>query len=398
MLAVYLTGMKISVRGARSVAFIVSLFTLISCEKPVNSIEFDPPPLPDGDKELIINTFDLQETPTTGVNLSITGPQNFSGITTDTPFAETITEAGTYTVRANRSGYLESVLDVNIQSPANVKDETFFNSNIFLTPQESFKTVSNQTGGSFEFAPGFYNRIQDIPITVLIPPNAIPGTGSTTIRVNRILENDFDHPSTRTSSGAHGQDVIRMEPQGLRLNSPVTLQIPMNIPSPVIDDDFELHLHEVSRNPSTGRFNYGSERIPVSVSSDGRTGTAEIDRFASYRVVPNLDLSRSDSTSAFEEVVLGDCGESVTAEFTNPDTNIGGLMRFVAPALQKNVDNPASKTRSYDGLEGTAVRVLARNLVKTWTVRSQATGDVIDRVTVNSSPIQFRIERVTCFE
>ena len=390
--------MKIFGRSAFTATFIVGLFILISCEKPVNSIEFDPPPLPDGDKELIIHTFDVRETPISGVNVLISGPQNFSGSTSDTSFVERITETGVYTIRANRSGFLESVFQVNIQQPANIKDETFFSSNFFLTPQVSSKTVNNQTGGNFEFAPGFYNRIQDIPITISIPPNAIPGTGSTNIRVNRILENDFAHPSTKTASGAHGQDVIRMEPQGLRLNSPVTLQIPMNIPSPIINDDFELHLHEVTRNASTGRFDYGSERIPVYVTSDGRMGTAEIDRFASYRVVPNLELSRRDSTSAFEEVILGDCGESVTAKFTNPDTNIGGLMRFMAPALQKNVDNPASKTRSYSGLEGTAVRVLARNLVNIWTVRSQATGDIIDRVMANSSPIQFRIERVTCFE
>lgn len=374
------------------------LFFVVSCEKPVNSIEFDPPPVPPGEKSLTINTAENTGTPISDVNLLITGPVDFSETISESLFRIPLSQPGSFTVKANKSGYLESVKTVSVQFPVLVSDASLTNTQIYLTPQVPSRSVINQNGGTFQFAPGFYTRIQDIPITINIPQGSLPGTGSTNIRINRILESDFDHPSTRTGSGAVGQDIISMEPNGLRLNSPVTLTIPLNIPTPLIDNNFELNLHEVTRNINTGRYSYESNRVPVNVASDGNSGTAEIDKFASYRIVPNLQMSRQDSLSAFEEVIIGECGEPVTAEFTNPTKNIGGLMRFLTPALQKNVENPASKVQSYDGLEGIAGRVLVRNLVQTWTVRNQATGNVIDRVSVDSTPIEFRYERVTCFD
>lgn len=390
--------MKTIERSAFIAVLLPLLLIAFSCEKPVNSIEFDPPPVPDGEQTLIINTAENNGSPITDVNISVSGPVDFSEIVPESRFTSPLLQGGLYTIKANKPGYLESVVAVNTRLPDNPSDESDFHANIYLTPQEPAIAVANQTGGTFQFAPGVYTRIEDIPITITIPPNALPGAGSTNIRINRILETDFNHSSTRTSTGSIGQDIIQIEPNGLRLNGPVTLNIPLNIPSPLIDDNFELYLHEVSRNSVSGRFNYETERVPVNVADDGSMGTAEVDKFASYRIVPNLQMTRQDSTSAFEEVIIGECGEPVTADFTLPTTNIGGLMRFLAPALQMNVENPSGKERSYEGMEGVAARVLARNRVSTWTISNQATGDELDQITVHSTPIEFRFERVTCFE
>lgn len=391
--------MKYSAQGTSLIFALISiLIVTVSCEKPVNSIEFDPPPLPDGEHTLTVNTSDINGIPISDYELEITGAFNFSETLSQPVYSRVLTQDGLYTIRIKKDGFIESEINVNTQFPSSPSDEQTYSSTIYLIPEESFHTVNNQNGGVFTFSPGFYIGIEDIPITVTIPQNAIPGSGSTNVRLTRIMENEFDHPSVRTSSGAFGQDIIRMEPNGLRLNSPAILNIPMNVPTPIIDENFELYLYEVTRNSTTGKYHYTDNKIPVEVTPDGTMGTVELDKFATYRIVPNFEVTRSDEKSEFKEIKLGECGDPVTVEFENSTKNIRGMLRYLTPVLQNNAENPASKKRTYNGLEGTAIRVLVSSLIKTYTVKSQATGITIDEVSVESSPIQFKIERVTCFD
>jgi hypothetical protein len=319
---------------AQNLLALLAIISIFSCNSSLDIVD---QALPEGSKKIVITTANSNLSVLLGYQISITAPD---GSTTElspegtSATIENIT-SGTYILTASKSGFISRVKEMEISVPSD-KSSTFLRQvRLFLTEQNPLTKIDHVKGGTIEVPAVGNNGIgPGSKLTkIVVPPGALEGTGVTSIGVTVVPIDPED-----LIDGAMPY-IFQFEPHGLVFAKPITIEIPLDLPTQMLEGGVSPELIYIGTP---------TETIPMKVSSDGLTVSAQISHFSSYQYRINSTLHTVRWPQDIIEIIFNadDCGLNVLVEYITTDprllpTNLANLGWFGT----ENVGFNISETR-----------------------------------------------------
>jgi hypothetical protein len=281
---------------------------LSACKKDVSVLVFDTP-VGQGSASIVIKTTRTDGLSLSDYTLEISGPvSKTETVNGDTYTLENVV-AGTYQVRASKSNFIGTVNTVIVGTIEEGKTIAY-NVNLSLTEKRAPVTINNATGGTITVpsANSGGTGIGGNSTTVVIPPNAIPGGGTTQISITPVPTNIINNQSSTPTGGLAGFSFL-MEPSGLVFAEPITLEIPMDLPANVAQSvPFYMIYRSVDGNFSTDP----NDKVPVTVNAQGTSASVQISHFSEWVLGTDVEIIK---------------GAAVPVSYTYPATACEGFFR-----------------------------------------------------------------------
>jgi len=320
---------------------LLAMVMVSSCNDPVGTITFESPELPDGTRELVIRATDSKGAPISGFNLQITGPTTANATVSGSQYSFTNLASGLYTIVITKEGYVGKSYQLPVQLPQSVKQNYQATTVGRITQLTPPVPVSNATGGTVQ-APGpAAVGMRSQPTAFIIPPGALPGTGTTQVSVTRILPAPITQtaqPQKSTPGNSVENTINRIaldgfvttftlngNPVGV-FNAPITASIPLSVPSSIRNEKFEFVLMSSSA-PGATPTNTSS---PIVIDTNTGNGTTTIQQAGTYKVYVTLGLTTTTAQSTFT-IGSTSCGLGGSFSFSSPTAGaVGPVMSFLA--------------------------------------------------------------------
>jgi len=353
---------------------------LSACKKNVSVLVFDTP-VEQGSASIVIKTTRTDGLSLSGYTLEITGPVSKTETVNSDTYTLENAVAGTYQVRASKTNFIGTVNTVTVLAIEDGK--TFaYNVNLSLTEKRAPVTINNATGGTITVpsANSGGTGIGGNSTTVVIPPNAIPGGGTTQISITPIPTNVTNNQATTPTGGLAGFSFL-MEPSGLVFLEPITLNIPLDIPANVSQN---VPFFMIYRLPDGNFSTDPNDKVPVTVNAQGTSASVQISHFSEWVLGTNVEIIESTP---------------VQVVFTYPATTCQGSFSqvFIRTALMGPVTSSISgigqttfsveASIQYPAKPNTTYRPVVSYFERTYTLRNLDNGTDIESYTLPQGPI-----------
>jgi hypothetical protein len=377
----------------------VALFVLWGCHKDVGVLIFDKPPLEPGTQQIIITTERFNGQPVSGYDLSVTGVVSAAATLNSQVFVLDNVKTGQYTIRVSKSGFIGTTKVIDVVVPTDPTIDFRYRVNVQLTESNTPTVIDNATGGVIVVPPTNTggSGIGSNPITVTIPPGAIPGGGNTSISITPVPIEPGSVPPVGPDGGTGGF-VLVCEPEGLVFTQPITVNIPLDIPL-ALAQTIDYTMVYKTGNAATGDLQFSTnpaDEIVMTVSPDGKTGTVAIPHFSAWQQVGGYTLEIEDGMTEFQQIDASlECGlgvagtYSLTGVYESPYSDL-----FNIP--QSELTFTIAETYSFDAVEGYQRLVSARHGTKTYRLYDINTNALLSEFTVPSAPIEIINDLTYC--
>lgn len=366
------------------VAMLAAIIGVVnSCSTPVDPISRATPPLETGESTLLITTQRTDGQTLTDYTVNVNGPVPFTGTVNAESFVlENITD-GTYTVTVSKTGFIGQTKSITITVPTDNTADNAEAIDLFMTQSSTPVTVDNATGGTVS-VPAVGSGTGGIGTTTAslnIPAGAITGTGTTDISVTAVPE---DPENLQTSTNGTAVTSFVFEPDGLTFSSPVTVTIPLDA-TELVGTNSVLEYVNANGQPT-------GETVPVTIASDGSTGTAQITHFSVWRLVHAITVDVNLNVPRNERTYISDCSAGLNETFTISGS-VGKLYGdyFSIPTSRRTVTVNANVVQSGSAFTEQTGTVSVR--VFSYTITKRGTSEVLE--TSGSIPRSKRSYSVT---
>lgn len=358
----------------------VVLLVLQSCNKDVSVLVFDNP-VEQGSSKLIVTVTRLDGITVSDFTLEITGAITLNQAVTGNTYTLDNAAPGTYNVKVSRNNFIGAASTVVITQPA-AGEKKVYNAALNITEKRAPVTINNATGGTITVPPTNTggSGIGSIPATIVIPPGAIPGGGTTQITITPVPTVIVGNQPTTPTAGLAGFSFV-CEPAGLVFAEPITLTFPLGVPASIANT---VPMRMLYRN-AAGQFSTNpADIIPVSVTNSGQTGNVAITHFSEWVLSIDATLTVSPPQPQTFNYGASACGAAFNQTFTRT-----GTPGPVVTAMGGTSANPVtiSAQISYPAVPSNNYRPAVNFFQQTYTLRNTSTNAVIETYTLPAGPI-----------
>jgi hypothetical protein len=382
-----------------AVVTIVALFVLWGCHKDVGVLIFDTPPVEPGKQQIIITTERFNGQPVTDYDLSVTGVVSASATLNSQVYTLNNVQTGQYTIRVSKNGFIGTTKVIDVVVPTDPAIDFRYRVSVQLTESNTPTVIDNVTGGVIVVPPTNTggSGIGSNPITVTIPPGAIPGGGNTSISITPVPIEPGSVPPAGPNGGTGGF-VLVCEPEGLVFTQPITVNIPLDVPL-ALAQSIDYTMIYKTGDVTTGELQFSTnpaDEITMVISPDGKTGTVSIPHFSAWQQVGGYNLEIEDSMTEFQQIDASlECGlgTSGTHELIGVyESPYSDLFNIPLSDLTFTIQEPYS----FPAIEGFSRVVSARHGVKTYRLYDINSGLLISEFSVPTSPVEIISELTYC--
>jgi hypothetical protein len=358
----------------------VVLLVLQSCNKDVSVLVFDNP-VEQGSSKLIVTVTRLDGVSVSDFTLEITGAITLNQAVTGNTYTLENAAPGTYNVKVSKNNFIGANTAVVITQPA-TGEKKVYSTSLNITEKRAPVTINNATGGTITVPPTNTGGtgIGSNPATIVIPPGAISGGGTTQITITPVPTVIVGNQPTTPTAGLAGFSFI-CEPAGLVFQEPITVSFPLGIPATV---SANVPMRMLYRNAAGVFSTNPADIIPVTVTGNGQTGSVQITHFSEWVLSINATLEVGAPQPQVFNYGASACGAAFNQTFTRTATP-----GAVVTAMGGTGANPITITAqiSYPAAPSNSYRPSVNFFQRTYTLRNPLNNSVIETYTLPTGPI-----------